>query len=476
MASVIAPEAKEQVLSTLNRDGSRRWIRPRPSRGRYYSRRLVLGWFLILVFTAVPYIKVGGKSLMLLDIAGREFTLVGKTFLATDTLLLMLLLVSLLITIFLLTAIFGRVWCGWACPQTVYMEFLFRPLERLIEGRRPRQLKLDREGADWRRIVKNVIFILPSLYLAHTFLAYFVGVDRLVQWVQGSPIDHPTAFLVMALTTLAMVADFGYFREQVCLVACPYGRFQSALLDRKSLIVGYDHGRGEPRGKLKKTDTDIERGASKRGDCIDCKMCVTTCPTGIDIRDGLQMECVNCAQCIDACDGVMDRVGRPRGLIRYSSQEELEGGRRGFLRPRVVLYPLVLGVTLTLFIVSLVTRKNAAVTILRATDSPYTKLVSGEVSNRIRVKVANRDSKEHRYRISVEGLREVHLRTAQNPLAVLPGKTEVAGLFVLAPPSLFVKGRRTIRLKISDGEGFSVTRTFLLLGPYSGDGTRGGVR
>jgi len=428
-----------------------------------------VGWFLILIFTAIPYIKVGGKPLMLLDIAGRKFTLVGKTFLATDTLLLMLFLVSILITIFLLTAIFGRVWCGWACPQTVYMELLFRPLERLIEGRRTRQLKLDREGGDWRRIVKNVIFILPSVYLAHTFLAYFVGVDRLVQWVQGSPIDHPTAFLVMALTTLAMVVDFGYFREQICLVACPYGRFQSALLDRKSLIVGYDRRRGEPRGKLKRADTD-------RGDCIDCKMCVTTCPTGIDIRDGLQMECINCTQCIDACDGVMEKVGRPGGLIRYSSQEELDGGRRRFLRPRVVLYPLVLGVTLTLFIVLLVTKKNADVTILRAADAPYTKLGSGEVSNRIRVKVANRDSKEHRYRISVEGLPDVHIKTAQNPLTVLPGRTEVAGLFVIAPPSLFVKGRRTIELKISDGEGFTVTRTYLLLGPYTRDGTRGEAR
>jgi len=473
MPGVKAPEslpvAEERVLSTLNRDGSRRWIRPKLSRGRFHRRRLFLGWFLILLFTAIPYIKVNGKPLMLLDIANRHFVLFGKTFLSTDTFLLMLFVVAVLITIFLLTAILGRVWCGWACPQTVYMELLYRPLERLIEGSRQRQLKLDREGPDWRRLVKKVVFILPSIFLAHTFLAYFVGVEQLVRWVQGSPTEHPIAFLVMALTTIAMYLDFGYFREQVCVVACPYGRFQSVLLDRRSLIVGYDERRGEPRGKLRK-DAGGDVLATDRGDCIDCKLCVTTCPTGIDIREGLQMECINCTQCIDACDAVMDRIGKPRGLIRYSSQEELAGESRKLFRPRVVLYPLVLVVVLVLFVWTLATKKNADVTVLRAAATPYTTLESGEIMNRIRVKIANRDDRDHDYDIAVVGQPEVHIKTAQNPLAVKAGHTEMAGIFVIAPPSTFVRGRKEIRLKVTDGHGFEVVKRCKLLGPYSTGG------
>ena len=249
-----APLATSRVLPTLNVDGTRRWIRPKPSHGAFYARRRVVAYALMFVFLAIPYIKVGGKPLILLDLPRREFTFVGVTFLPTDTLLLMLMMASILVAVFLLTALFGRVWCGWACPQTVYMEFLFRPIERFFEGGRSGSLELDRQGPrgqiNPRRVAKYGVYGLLSLLLAHTFLAYFVGIDRLVVWITRSPVEHPASFGVMALVSDGdHVFDFAWFREQTCIVACPYGRLQSVLLDRHSLVVGYDDNRGEPRSQ-----------------------------------------------------------------------------------------------------------------------------------------------------------------------------------------------------------------------------------
>ncbi len=457
-----APEAQERVLSTLNRDGSRRWIRPKLSRGRYYRRRFLTAWGLIGIFTLIPIVKLGGKPLMLFDIPKREFTFFGATFLPTDTFLLMLLLFSIFIGIFLITAVLGRVWCGWACPQTVYMEFLYRPIEVLIEGGRNRQLRLDAEGANARRLMKNLVFLLVSAFLANTFLAYFVGWDQLLGWMTSSPTRHPAAFALMLGTTLLMFFDFAYFREQTCIVACPYGRFQSVLLDRQSLIVGYDAGRGEPRAKWRKNE---KRTA---GDCIDCSLCVSTCPTGIDIREGLQMECIACTQCIDACDEVMDRIGLERGLIRYTSQAELESGRRSFLRPRLVVYSAILLVMLGTFAFSLVGKQTADVTLLRGLGAPFTILPSGEVSNQIRIKVANRSPEERSYWIELGAAEDLTMIAPENPLIVSPGQTEMTGAFITAPPSAFAEGEVAVTLTISDGVDFSKQLQHRLLGPEGG--------
>jgi polyferredoxin len=437
--------ATEPVLPTMNVDGTRRWLVPRLSPGKFWRRRRWVAWALLALFTLLPYARVGGKPALLLDVAHRHFTLLGTTFLPTDTILLALLLVGIFVSIFLLTALAGRVWCGWACPQTVYLEFVYRPLERVV-GK--------------NRLLQKAVFLAVSIFLAHTFLAYFVGIEALARWVRQSPLQHPAPFLVMATTTALMFLDFAWFREQVCLVACPYGRFQSALLDHHSLIVGYDARRGEPRGALK------EAGA---GDCIDCGACVRTCPTGIDIRDGLQMECVHCTQCIDACDAIMDRVSRPRGLVRYGSRAEFAGEPRRLLRPRVVVYPAIVVVAWGLLALLLATRAPAEVTVLRGLGVPFLVRPDGTVQGAIRVKVVNRSDATRTYAVELvdaEAPTAALRLLAPEPLVLVPGGTGTAGVFAQAPAAAFgADGRRDVRLRISDGRGFVREVPYELLGP-----------
>ncbi len=455
-----APEAQEQILSTMNRDGSRRRIRPKLSRGRYYRGRFLTAWGLILSFCLIPILRINGKPLMLFDITRREFTLFGATFLPTDSFLLMLLLFSIFVGIFLVTAVWGRVWCGWGCPQTVYMEFIYRPLEVFIEGGRNRQIKTDRTGLSGRRLIKHLAFFVVSAFLANTFLAYFVGWDRLLGWMTSSPAEHPAAFFVMLGTTVLMFGDFGWFREQTCILACPYGRFQSALLDRQSLVVGYDAARGEPRLPWRKKE---ERTG---GDCIDCGLCVTTCPTGIDIRDGaLQMECIACTQCIDACDEVMEKIGKPRGLVRYTSQAELETGRKKFIRPRLVVYSALLLIMFSALGFSLVGKSTADVTILRGLGAPFSVLPSGDVSNQIRIKIANRSGEERSYAFELLDADRLTLVAPENPLVVAGGGSQMTAAFITTRPENFSAGELEITLRISDGVDFEETRTYRLLGP-----------
>ena len=452
--------APGRVLSTLNEDGSRRWIRPRPSSGRWWRRRRIVAYALMLVFFAIPYLRLAGKPLVLLDLPRREFTLFGTTFLPTDTLLFMLLFVSCGIAIFLVTTLFGRVWCGWGCPQTVYMEFLFRPIERALEGGFRGSGRLDRQGAfAGRRPLKYAIYLALSMFLAHTFLAYFVGIEHLVHWVRGTPASHPVAFAIMAGTTLAIFTDFTWYREQTCLVACPYGRLQSVLFDRRTLIVAYDPGRGEPRFK---GTQDRPHGA---GDCVDCGMCVRTCPTGIDIREGLQMECVHCTQCIDACDEIMLNTGQAPGLIRYSNSDELRGGPRRLLRTRVLLYPAALLVSLGLFLFFLANRATTEVTLLRGTGTPWQVDDEGKVVNEVRLKFSNRNPDERDYRISLVGVPDAHLIAPIDPFPVAGGQTLTTTVFVLSPRGSYTDGERHVLFRVEDGHGFARNYLHPLLGP-----------
>lgn len=451
------PIAPERVLPTLNADGTRNRIRPRLSSGRIHRGRRLVGFALMALFVGLPFLRVDGKPAMLLDVVNRQFVLFGRTFLATDGVLLMLLMLSIFVAVLLVTAMVGRAWCGWGCPQTVYMEFLFRPIERLFEGPREAQLQLDRNGGGWRRVAKNTVYWGLAFLLANVFLSYFVGVTALRHWVLEAPAQHPGGFSVVMVTSALVFFDFAYFREQMCTVICPYARLQSVLLDPKSVLIGYDAKRGEPRSK----------GKAKRvghGDCIDCRACVTTCPTGIDIREGLQLECIACGQCADACDSIMDRIGKPRGLIRYSSQQALATGTpTRLLRPRVVIYAAVLVAMLCGLLLVGQSRKAAEITILRGIGAPFSR--SGQnVVNQLRLKVQNRSDKAQTFALEVLGVPGAEVIAPELPLNVPAGEQAVASLFIVAGADR-IHGRRSVQLRVTATDEAPQLLTYSLLGP-----------
>jgi cytochrome c oxidase accessory protein FixG len=465
-----AARDEQKILSTLRSDGSRRWIHPRLSPGRWLNRRRLVGYGLIALFVTLPHLRIGGKPPLLLDVVNREFTFFGTTLYPTDTFLLALLLLVVFLSVFFITALFGRLWCGWACPQTVYMELVFRPIERFFEGAPGHRRK---PGA-WRKPAKFATFFLLAFLLANTFLAYFVGTDALRVWMTRSPLEHPISFAIVAAVTGLMLFDFGFFREQLCIVACPYGRMQSVMLDRDSLVVGYDPKRGEPRGKIKKRkgNGDVHLKTlpdQERGDCIDCHMCVTTCPTGIDIRDGLQLECVNCTQCIDACDSVMDKIGKPRGLIRYSSQRQLEEGKSHWLRPRVFVYPAIILVLLSLLTFELATREAAFVSVLRGPGLPYQQLAGDRIGNIAKVKIHDRTDDGGIYRLELLGVEggEIISGTGGLPITVEAGEMVTESVWLTAPADQIKTGGMDVTVRVTGDDGFQQDIRYRMLGPAS---------
>jgi cytochrome c oxidase accessory protein FixG len=456
-------EAAPRVLATLNDDGSRRWLRPKLSPGAWWTRRRLVAYALMALFTVTPFVRVGGQPLFRFDVLNREFIFFGVTFFATETLLLALLLLSVFLGIFLITALFGRAWCGWACPQTVYMEYLYRPIERLAQGKH-----YSKGGSDlppWRRLVQYGLYWLVSLFLANTFLAWFVGTEQVLEWMQQSPLKHPKPFLLVAGVTVAMMVDFCFFREQMCTIACPYGRLQSVLLDRDSLIVGYDRKRGEPRGRLQKLALGSEK---TQGDCVDCGLCVQTCPTGIDIRDGLQMECIHCTQCMDACDAVMEKVGRPKGLIRYSAQNRLEGQGQQGLRPRLVIYPLLLTVLLGTLAWRLAVRAPAELTFLRMHSAPYTLLGDGRVSSQVHLKVQNKGSVALNVDLALKGTGELIKPTF--PVEIPPKASAESSVFVVLPRAAFEQGLAKVEFVVLDVASQAAGQHFRLGSPQARGG------
>jgi cytochrome c oxidase accessory protein FixG len=391
----------------LDARGLKNKIHPADVKGRFLRARRIFYGLLVLHLFALPFIKNGEHPAVHLDIEARRFWLAGQAFNAQDVWLVVFLLGAFAFGLVLVTTAAGRVWCGWACPQTVFLEYLYRPIERFVEGPAHKRRALDRDGlASPRRLalwlVKQALFLLVSLALAHWFLAFFVPAKDLAQIVLHGPEGHRTLFLFAMGFTALLMFDFAWFREQVCFIVCPYGRFQSVLIDKQSLIIGYDTGRGEPRGRrLKVLPGEPPPSGAPRGDCVDCGRCVHVCPTGIDIRHGNQMECIGCAQCIDACDEVMDKLGRPRGLVRYDSLTGFEGGARRLLRPRVLLYalPMVLALSAVLLDV-LFLRAPFEANLLRARGMAWT-LDKGTVRNQFELHLVNKHVGDADFSIAV---------------------------------------------------------------------------
>lgn len=442
--------APDRVLSTLNPDGSRHKLDPKVSRGRFFRARRAVGYGLIALFVLLPYVDIGGRPAILLDLFHRQFTFFGATFRPADGYLLMLFGLAVVLTVFLVTALAGRVWCGWGCPQTVYLEWVFRPIERALRR---------------HRAVMWAVYAALSIALANVFLAYFVGAERVTTWMFGSPADHPVGFGVVLAVSGLMFFDFAYFREQTCILACPYGRLQSVLLDKRSLIIGYDERRGEPRGKATKAHRALPVVDQRVGDCVDCRACVNTCPTGIDIRRGLQMECVGCAQCIDACDAIMAKLDRAPGLIRYTSKAELTGAPRRLLRPRLLIYPSLLALVLGLFISQLGKRAEADVWVLRQEGAPFSMLADGTVSTPVRIKIENRSPAARTYRVQLDELAGARVIQPRDGYPLAPGASMIVPLFVMSPAGAFERGERATRAVVSDDHGWKTSLALTILGP-----------
>ena len=462
-----------EPLSTLQADGQRRWLYPTLDHGRLRKARMVVGWALIALFVALPLVEIGGRPAVLLDIYQWRFHLFGMTFHPTDTIFVMLLLLTGLLGVGFLTALLGRVWCGWGCPQTVYMEFVYRPIERWIEGSAVERKRLDERDWDGDKFVKKSLkyaaYLVVTLAIAHTFVAYFVGWERLSGWMTESPTDHFGVFVMMAGTSALMLFDFGWFREQMCVTVCPYAKLQSVLLDEDSLIVSYDPNRGEPRGRRNRDQMQKEQQGVELdlGDCIDCGACVRTCPTGIDIREGLQMECVNCTACIDACNDVMRRIDKPEGLIRFTSERAIEEGETNVVRPRVVIYGLLLALVVGIFGYMLATLPSVEADARLASGNAY-KILESEgnpVANQVSVSIRNRTDRSGTYRVSVTSPEGASFR-GQSNVDVRPGEFQRTQGWVLAPQSGFsATGESEAKVDIQkDGKTVAST-TVNLLGP-----------
>jgi cytochrome c oxidase accessory protein FixG len=447
---VVNSESFRDQISTVNKEGKRKWVFPKKPSGRFYNARNIVSSILLIILFATPFIKVNSQPFMLFDIINRNFILFGIPFGPHDFFLLVLAMIATIVFIVLFTAVFGRVFCGWACPQTIFMEMVFRKIEYWIEGDFREQKKLN--TAPWtgnkifKKTFKHVIFYTISFIIANFFLSYIISMDELIKIISDPPSQHLQGLIAILIFSGVFYWVFASFREQVCTMVCPYGRLQGVLLDRDSIVIAYDNIRGEPRGRLKKNETQ-----KNQGDCIVCNLCVDVCPTGIDIRNGIQLECVNCTACIDACDDVMDKIKKPRGLIRYASINSIEKNTKFRFTPRAIGYTILLTVLTTILTFLLLTRTDFSVNILRTPGLLYQERPGDKVSNIYDLNIVNKTFDEAEISLKLENIE---------------GELSMVGKDLVLEPQGIVEAKFLVILSKNKIIGMN---TPLQIGVYSGD-------
>ncbi len=440
---MLADEEFRDSIGTVDAQGNRIWIYPKKPSGRYHNWRIAVTVVLLSLLFSGPFLKIDGQPLLLLNIFERKFIILGQSFWPQDFVLLAVVLITFFVFIILFTVVFGRVWCGWMCPQTLFMEMVFRKIEYFIEGDAGAQRRLAKEPWHIKKIFKktskHILFLVISILIAHTLMAYLIGIDKTFDIVQHSPSENLAGFIGLIAFTAIFYGIYAKFREQACIAVCPYGRLQGVLLIRESIVVAYDWVRGEPRGHLKK---DLKE-QTNTGDCIDCKLCVHVCPTGIDIRNGTQLECVNCTACIDACDDVMLKIGKPKGLIRFASYQSIKDGVSKIITARVIAYSFVLLGLLALLSFALVTRSDVETTVLKVPGTLYQR-EEGFITNLYNIEFINKTFDPIELEIRVEEPAGVQILKADGKAIDIPAEGMVKGIFFIKIPEQDVTNARTV--------------------------------
>ncbi len=440
-------------IATVDEKGKRIWVYPKKPKGTFHRWRVLVAIILLAFLFGVPFIKVDGDPLLLFDFFERKFIIFGIHLWPQDFHIVALIMITTVVFIVLFTVIWGRIWCGWACPQTIFMEMVFRKIEYLIEGDATKQRKLDQMPWNKEKILKkgtkHLVFIIIALLISHTFLSYIVGVDKVLELVSSPPSEHLAGFIALMVFTGMFYVVFSILREQVCIALCPYGRLQGVFIGNNTISIIYDWVRGEPRGRLKRGK--IQEG---KGDCIDCRMCVYACPTGIDIRNGTQLECVNCTACIDACDQVMDKIGKPQRLIKYGSYSGIKEGNHKIFTSRVIGYSIVLALLVSIVVFMLFTRTDVEATILKVPGQLYQEQPDDRISNLYNIQFINKTNHEIPFELKVKDhTTAVIRRVGDEKLMLKPGERLDGVFFIDLPKSEIkdIKTKLTIQL-ISNGE------------------------
>lgn len=451
-------------ISTVTKSGSRNWIYALKPEGKFYKFRNYSSYLYLLIFFSLPLIKINGDPFFMLNFPQGKFIIYGKIFWPQDFFIFAVAMITFIIFIALFTVIYGRLFCGWACPQTIFMEMVFRKIEWWIEGSANQQRALNEKPWNLEKIakktIKHTLFLLISFLIANTFLSYIIGVDELYKIIREPVSEHLSLMSGLIIFTLLFYGVFAFVREIVCTTVCPYGRLQSVLFDKDTMQISYDYSRGEPRGKMVKGE---ER---KIGDCIDCKKCVQVCPTGIDIRDGVQMECVGCTACIDVCNDVMEKLSFPKGLIRYASENEISKKKKFHFNNRMKAYTALLSVLLIFMTILIATRRSIDSSVMRAQGQLYQELDSISISNLYTAKIINKTSRNQKVDLKLEEPQGRIQYVGHEELILKPESIHEVEFFVVFNKSDIVKRKNDIHLNVlQDGERIQRISTNFL-GPY----------